>query len=66
MKKANAALAEHNTRIEMLMSLGSRTFNARWPISTVQVEKGRGKPKAMGLVATFCPLCGEKLETGHD
>jgi hypothetical protein len=61
MEKANAALAKHNTRIEQLFVLSGDNLGARWPITTVQIEKGRGKPKAMGLVASFCPLCGNKL-----
>lgn len=62
MEKANAALAACNTRIEMVFSITSKV-SARWPISTVQIEKGRGKQKAMGLVATHCPLCGIKCDS---
>jgi hypothetical protein len=61
MQKANEALASHNTRIEMMFTLGGSSLTSRWPISTVQIEKGRGKAKAMGLVASFCPLCGTSL-----
>lgn len=62
MDKANDALREHNTRIEMVFTLGSSSLSSRWPISTVQIERGRGKAKAMRLVASFCPLCGESLK----
>jgi hypothetical protein len=62
MEKANAALAPHNTRIEQIFTLSGNRVGMPWPISTVQIEKGRGKPKAMGLVASFCPLCGASLK----
>lgn len=62
MEKANEALREHNTRIEMTFTIGGNKLSTRWPISTVQIEKGRGKAKAMGLIASFCPLCGESLQ----
>jgi hypothetical protein len=62
MEKANEALAPHNTRIERIYSLSGNRVGMPWPISTAQIEKGRGKPKAMGLVASFCPLCGEDLK----
>ena len=61
MEKANKALAPHNTRIEQVFSVMGSGLRLRWPISTKQVEKGRGKPKAMGLFASYCPLCGGSL-----
>jgi len=65
-ERANEALAPHNTRIEMLMRFGPGTLRRSWPISTVQLEKGRGKAKAMGLVASFCPMCGADLSNEDD
>ncbi len=63
MARANAALAQHNTRIEQLFSFGDsgNELSVRWPIATVQIERGRGKKKAMKLCASFCPLCGADL-----
>lgn len=61
-KKADAALLVHNTRIKRIYSLGSSgALGMPWPIETEQVEKGRGKAKAMGLHASYCPLCGASL-----
>jgi hypothetical protein len=34
---------------------------ARPMIVTDQIESGRGKKKACGVFATFCPFCGVKL-----
>ena len=61
-EKADAALKAANTRIEMIFMLSGNRVGMPWPISTVQIEKGRGKPKAMGLIASFCPLCGVSLK----
>lgn len=60
-KNADTALAAHNTRIAHYFTLSANKVGMPWPIETVQVEKGRGKPKAMGLFASFCPLCGISL-----
>ena len=61
--KANAALAPHNTKIEPIFSINpDGPLSMPWPISTVQVEKGRGKKRAMGLFASYCPLCGVSLK----
>lgn len=59
--EANKALAEHNTRIKHYFTLRDSRAGMPWPIETEQLEKGRGKKKAMGLFASFCPLCGESL-----
>lgn len=61
-KKANDALRAVNTRIEMVYSLDGNRVGMSWPISTVQIETGRGKPKAMGLIASYCPFCGTSLK----
>lgn len=66
LSKANEALAPHNTRIEQIYSITGSRIGTRWPISTVQIQKGRGKPKAMGLVASFCPLCGVSMKDKGD
>lgn len=61
-QKANDALREVNTRIEAVYSLDATRIGMSWPISTVQIEKGRGKQKAYGLIASYCPLCGVSLK----
>ena len=53
-------LAERNTRI-MLPIMLSADQTARPMIVTDQIETGRGKKKAVGLFATFCPFCGVSL-----
>jgi hypothetical protein len=59
--RVSALLAEHNTRIAPIYSLSDAGVGLPWPISTTQIETGRGKPKAMGLFASFCPFCGVSL-----
>jgi len=57
----NAKLAEHNTRIKHYYTLSGNGLGMPWPVETEQVEKGRGKKKAMSLFASFCPFCGASL-----
>lgn len=59
--RVNEQLSVYNTRIEVIYSVSDAGLGVPWPISTVQIEKGRGKPKAMGLFASFCPFCGASL-----
>ena len=56
----DAQLAERNTRI-MLPIMFSPDQTERPMIVTEQIEKGRGKAKACGMFATFCPFCGVKI-----
>lgn len=54
-------LAERNTRIMLPIILrGDQT--PRPMIVTEQIETGRGKKKAAGMFATFCPFCGVRYE----
>lgn len=53
----DAKLAERNTRIMLPIMLGADQ-TARPMIVTDQIATGRGKHKAVGLFATFCPFCG--------
>ena len=62
MKQINEGLAAHNTRVEQVFILSGNSVGMPWPIATVQVEKGRGKPKAARLLASYCPMCGVKLK----
>lgn len=53
----DAMLAQHNTRLMIPMILtGDQTPKVM--IVTEQIETGRGKKKAKGMIATFCPFCG--------
>lgn len=56
----DAKLAERNTRITLPLMLGADQ-TPRPMIVTEQVETGRGKKKAVGMFATFCPFCGIKI-----
>ncbi|GEM_PF-1461997 len=59
--EVNGKLGEHNTKIASYFSLDENRVGRPWPIETRQVETGRGKPKALGLFASYCPICGESL-----
>lgn len=58
--EVDAKLAERNTRI-MLPIMWSTDQTPRPMIVTDQIETGRGKKRACGMFATFCPFCGVKL-----
>ncbi|MDB5707831.1 MAG: hypothetical protein JWN66_4947 [Sphingomonas bacterium] len=53
----DAKLAERNTRIMLPIMLGADQ-TARTMIVTDQIETGRGKQKAVGMFASYCPFCG--------
>ncbi len=53
-------LAERNTCIDLPIMLGADQ-TARPMIATRQIETGRGKKKAVGMFASFCPFCGITL-----
>lgn len=56
-----AQLKERNTRIKLpLFFSGAPEVADRVQIVTEQIEKGRGKPREVGLIATFCPFCGTR------
>jgi hypothetical protein len=57
----DAMLAERNTRIMLPIMLGPDQ-TPRPMIVTEQIEGGRGKKKAVGMFATFCPFCGVRYE----
>lgn len=57
----NKLLQPRNTRLGL-------TFVFSDPISELptlvveQIEKGRGKPKAVAMLPSFCPFCGTKYK----
>lgn len=62
--EVDAKLAERNTRIMQPIILRMPGEDPRAPrpmIVTEQIETGRGKKKACGMFATFCPFCGIKI-----
>lgn len=58
-EKVDEMLAERNTRIMLPIMLGADQ-TTRPMIVTDQIERGRGKKKAAGMFASYCPFCGEK------
>lgn len=59
-QEVNAMLAERNTRLTLPIMLGADQ-TPRLMIVTEQIEGGRGKKKACGMFASFCPFCGVKI-----
>lgn len=59
--RVNEGLAPHNTRVSLFFSLDDTRIGQPWPIATSQIETGRGKRKAVALLASFCPFCGTSL-----
>jgi hypothetical protein len=53
----NAMLAERNTRLMIPIMFGADQ-TPRVMIETEQVERGRGKPRAVAMFATFCSFYG--------
>ncbi len=60
--KVNEKLKPFNTQITAVYSISAGGLGMPLPISTSQIETGRGKAKAMGLYASFCPFCGVSLK----
>ena len=58
--RVNGQLALRNTRITVPLIV-HHPDEVRPMIVTEQIEIGRGKQKAVGMFATFCPWCGEKI-----
>ncbi|MBV8971212.1 MAG: hypothetical protein JO290_02855 [Sphingomonadaceae bacterium] len=56
----DAKLVEHNTRIKLPLII-TPDLPVLPMIETEQVESGMGKKRAIGLFATYCPFCGDKL-----
>lgn len=54
--KVNAELKPRNTRLALSIVA---TGGAYPTIQTEQIEKGRGKPKALVAVPSYCPFCGK-------
>lgn len=59
----NEKLKDRNTRLTIPMRLWFKGDPEPPPglfITTEQIETGRGKPKAVLMVASHCPFCGER------
>ena len=57
-------LAERNTRLTraLVFSKTGRENNPDLLLQTDQIEKGRGKQKAVSMFISFCPFCGVKYD----
>ncbi|MCO5152537.1 MULTISPECIES: hypothetical protein [unclassified Shinella] len=55
----NEKLASRNTRLSQAMMFGEHDHPGLM-LETEQVEKGRGKQKAVSMFLTYCPFCGVK------
>ena len=54
LKTMNELLRDHNTMLCCTLSNPAKTM-----VETMQIETGRGKQKAVSMVASFCPFCGD-------
>jgi hypothetical protein len=61
LRKTYKPLAARNTSIVQTIPL-KRGRPSMALLRTEQIETGRGKPKAVAVVATYCPICGKKYE----
>lgn len=59
--KANKLLSEHNTAIDMADTISMKTgnFERRMMVPTTRIDT-RKRKGPMKVVATYCPMCGEK------
>ena len=55
----NEKLASRNTRLSQAIMFGESSHPGLM-LETDQVEKGRGKAKAVSMFLTYCPFCGVK------
>ncbi len=59
--KVNEKLAQRNTRLALTITL-NQSLSAYPSIATEQIETGRGKPKAIGMIPSYCPFCGASYQ----
>ena len=60
-KSIDEKLAPRNTRLALTITL-TKNLDAFPTIATEQIDKGRGRPKAVSMIPSFCPFCGVKYE----
>ena len=54
-------LKPRNTRLALTITL-TKDLDAFPTIATEQIDKARGKPKAVSMIPSYCPFCGVKYE----
>lgn len=57
----NEKLKERNTRLTQAIVFGKHNHDSLM-VETAQLEKGRGKEKAVAMFLTYCPFCGVKYD----
>ena len=59
--KVDGGLAAGNTRLTRALVFSDKgEHGPNLLLQTEQIEKGRGKQKAVSMFLNFCPFCGEK------
>lgn len=70
MAEVDAMLKDRNTRLANQLVLcrggGKQSLVCTPVIGTEQIETGRGKAKAVGVVCQFCPFCGTEYPSFAD
>lgn len=61
-EEVNGMLKERNTRLTQAITFGDRKGNTNLLLCTEQIEKGRGKKKAVSMFLSCCPFCGTRYE----
>lgn len=60
-EKVDKLLAPRNTRLGLTIVF-SNPMSELPTLVVEQIEKGRGKPKAVTMFPSFCPFCGTKYK----
>jgi hypothetical protein len=61
MEVVDERLAHRNTILTRTITL-TQNMEEFPTIATEQIDKRRGKPKAIGMIPSYCPFCGVKYE----
>lgn len=64
-KEINEQLKPHNARIAAGVSLKDNTMQANYYVMLEKIDTAKRKPLPY-MVMSYCPFCGEKLESCDD